>query len=235
MAITKVPGDGDGLFLPDDAFRSEAKGNRNVLASLAMRSRRLYELLTGTNPHASTDPPGTPRNPDGELGHNHSGPPWGVAFLHPIATISRKKASPGNIQMPTGWQVADLTTTNPFIIGPWVIRNRSYAKRPDPYTAPYSRAYLKLLAHRPTANPATLAVSMESFARDRKGTWAQGTHSASIAMTSTAETEYAHADLWVDLEPGLNLIKITFSSSAPSADAPIVDSLSLCQIVKQTH
>jgi hypothetical protein len=232
MTISKIPGDGDGLFLPDDAFRSEAKGNRNVIASLAMRSRRLYELVTGTNPHAATDPAGTPRNPDGDLGHNHSGPPWGVAFLHPIATISRKKASAGNIQMPTGWQVADLTTTNPFIIGPWSIWNRRYAKRPSPYTAPYSRAYLRIIAH--AAAVSTLDVNIAAL--DKDGSPKGGVnHVDSVSVTSAAETAYTFTTAYVDLDPGQNLIKITFSSSTTGVNAPIVDALSLCQIVKQTH
>jgi hypothetical protein len=134
--------------------------------------------------------------------------------------------------MPTGWQVADLTTTNPFIIGPWSIWNRRYAKRPSPYTAPYSRAYLRIIAH--AAAVSTLDVNIAAL--DKDGSPKGGVnHVDSVSVTSAAETAYTFTTAYVDLDPGQNLIKITFSSSTTGVNAPIVDALSLCQIVKQTH
>lgn len=53
-----------------------------IAMSLSGRVRYLYELATGTPAH--TDGAATSTNPQGYLGVDRSGPPWGDALLHPL-------------------------------------------------------------------------------------------------------------------------------------------------------
>lgn len=224
-------------FLPDAAFKSEAQGIRELLQSLAGRARVAYELAAGTNPYAATEPPASPYNPDHGLGHNHSGPPFGSAFRHPIATISRKKASAGNIQMPASWQAAPKidNTFAGFTIGPWVIWNRAFSRLPggSGMIPPYSRAYLRFIAHRLSSTPPTLTIAMRTLYADGS-LIGNSEHTDSIVITSTSETGYT-SSAYVDLYPGRNIVVIALSTTAAAANGIVVDSLSLNQIAKRSH
>lgn len=79
MAIEKAI---TSASLTKDQCKSLAPAYAEIAMSLAGRVRYLYELATGTPAH--TDGAATSTNPQGYLGVDRSGPPWGDALMHPL-------------------------------------------------------------------------------------------------------------------------------------------------------
>lgn len=225
-------------FLPDSAFASEAIGHADVPSSLAGRARVLYELASGENPFPN-EAPGTIKNPQGEIGHDHSGPPWGSAFLHPIATYSGKKDNSGFLQQTVGSQpVVNLSASSAApSLGPWVIWNRPFADVPVPFgtttanLAPYSRGLVRGIAHRTSASTVTLTVKLVTL--DYLGR-TLSSMSSNVSISSSTETMFSIDDAWFVLGPGRNIIRIDFSTGDAAAGIS-VDAIGVYQTVKRSH
>jgi hypothetical protein len=225
-------------FLADSAFKSEALAHASIPVSLAGRARGLYELSAGTNPFPN-ESPATPFNPQGNLGHDHSGPPWGSAFLHPIATFSGKANNAGSLQQIDGAQpvVQPASSALQKSIGPWVIGNRLFAKIPPPSgstagnLAPYSRGLVRGVAHRTGAGTVTLSVTLVTL--DYKGHQVSSM-SSSVSLSSSSETAFSIDDAWFPLVPGRNALRMDFSCSSASAGI-VVDAIGVYQTVKRSH
>lgn len=69
--------------LLDERLRAGELADVEVPQALAGRARWLYEHATGA-PATDDDEAGVPRNPQGLVGHDHSGPPYGSALRHTI-------------------------------------------------------------------------------------------------------------------------------------------------------
>lgn len=220
-------------FLPDSAFTAEAKAYNDIARSLAGRTRHEYELATGKNPFP-TEAAASPLNPDARLGHNHSGPPWGSAFLHPVAWVGGKKDSAGNIQGTR--QVATILPGLTVSVRNWVVLVRPFAPLPGPAVAPYSRLYLHLIAHLAFAGSSNLLISVR--ARPLNGPTGPK-RSFTRAITSTSETAHAltpavASTMWLSMVSGYNTVDIDFKNTG-SAQTILVDALVLAQMVKRSH
>lgn len=214
--------------LTDDRFCSEAIGRNDILGSLAGRARFLYELLTGQNPFPAELPASTP-NPQGKLGHDHSGPPWGTAFLHPVAWWSGQKADSG-LQQPTQPFVS-MVEGEPHRVE-LVLWNRPHVSDlPQGRIAPYSRLFLFFVAHVAGAD-ADLGIRIENLndgASDPRGV-TRTVSGSSAGYTTLPDSD---AGAWLQAGSGRNRCRITFT--AADANAPTVTAWALCQVKKRTH
>lgn len=67
--------------LIDERVQNGAQADAELAQVLAGRARWLYEMATG-GPAVSGEPSSVPVNPQGTIGHDHSGPPYGSAMRH---------------------------------------------------------------------------------------------------------------------------------------------------------
>jgi hypothetical protein len=154
MTVSRVGG--LDLFLPNDKVGSLVPARADIPRMLAGRARALNELVDGVTMVAG-EAPCIPPNPQGLLGIDFSGPPWGSAWRHPIAWGG------GRTTEETGWQGPDdhsplrHTAGDPAASLRWRIRNRPHATLPDGYLAPYGSVAL-LVRARVTSGTATLTV-----------------------------------------------------------------------------
>lgn len=141
-----------GQPLRQAQVRSLAPATADLAASLAGRVRYLYELATGVS--AAPDGGATPLNPQGRLGIDHSGPPWGNAFQHPVWIAEGFVNTTTNVY--GEGPLFSLTTSNKIqaIVARFVVRPFQYFP-----LAPYSQLYLTARGTRASgAGTATVAV-----------------------------------------------------------------------------
>lgn len=219
MATSRVV---SGQPLPDRAVRSQAPALAVVARSLTGHNRQLYELATGHNP-VSREAPATIRNPQGLLGHDHSGPPWGSSFLHPVAWFTGRQAS-SNIRGERQ-AVNDVTSENPRSLPPWIFWCPPFASLPHPHVAPRARLYLLVLAKASAGTP-TLTVTIASH-EDYIPT--PSSRDADLALTTTL-TGYDGPSIHV--RPGYNRADIKFEGSHSSNECVVV-AMALCVRVKR--
>jgi hypothetical protein len=211
--------------LSDAECRSLAPARAKRLAySLSGRARYLLEMLTGEP--AADDGGATPLNPQGRMGVDRSGPPWGDAHLHPVwsygvaipVTSVIFPAATG-----TYGHVLDLNTGTGFVrrltARFWV---RPHHSTP---TAPYSRLYLRATGTS-TGGTATATIRVYSTAEGEGGP----STSATVSTTGTAAFSTA---AWCIVKPGWNerLLEIEQTSST----RVLVGPMSLNQIVRRSH
>ena len=219
--------------------QAELKGTRPATAriaqSLAGRNRYLYELATGEP--AFADGQATPLNPQGALGIDHSGPPWGNAFQHPIWTADGHIGGSADIYGESV-VVSVPSSSTVTIIARFVVRPFQLSP-----LVPYSRARLAAVGR--TAGGAAVTTSATFAVYDGVGT---NSPSRTTTMTSTAgaiaglagnaytsiewvkrrDPEPTDAR-WVTLE---RRIEITETSGNGSID---IIAMSLNQTVRRSH
>jgi hypothetical protein len=221
-------------FLPDSAFAADARATADIPRSLAGRTRRIYQHLTG-DPLDDGEPP--PLNADARIGHNHRGPPFGSAFRHPVAWMTGKKDNAGNLQQVADNNVCSLaagTTDNPtsFSIRDWIIWVPPFWRPTNGDMPPYGKLYLKLYGFVSSAVNSDFEVTCS--ARELFGESGSPT---SQTMRLSTTTEAAATD--IDDEPfiftvgGYNAINISIAN--PSAQDVTITALSICQTVKRRH
>lgn len=218
-----------GDSLPDDVFRSQKSADPRVIRSLAGRTRIRYERATGRNPVLG-EPPASGLNPQGIVGHDHSGPPWGAAILHPVAWLVG--IAPNSADIQSGYFAARdaIVDDSARALGPWVIWQRPHAPLPSPAIAPYSRLYLYVRAFT-DAGTSDLTVAL----RSRQLFSAQSiSRTSTMGTVSTTEGALFKEDAYVDMVPGYNRIDLSLSGSHASNEITLVCA-ALCQIVKLTH
>lgn len=223
-------------WLKQSDVKGTAPATKRIAESLAGRVRYLYELATGDA--AFTDGFGTPLNPQGRLGIDHSGPPWGNAFHHPLWVQEGHPAGDTNIYGEK--LVASVpTSSTATIIARFIVRPHQVGP-----LVPYSRAYLAVVGR--TAGGAAAASTVTFRLYDGPGVdgasrTATFTSSATGAIT-TALTGSVYTKIepirrrrpsptearWVTLE---RRIEIT-NASANGMD---IIALSLNQITRRGH
>jgi hypothetical protein len=222
MSITRVVSHEP---LTDAECRSLAPARAKRLAySLSGRARYLYEMLTGEP--AVDDGGATPLNPQGRMGVDRSGPPWGDAHLHPMWTYAA--AGFGGVVYPviggthqmfiemSGGQGTFRRITARF----WV---RPHYGAPG---MPYTRAYLRGLVTRKGAS-GTATITVRVYGPD-------GESGPSTSATgSTTSTDAISLDAWCPVTPGWNerIIEIEQTSTVGCYVGPI----SLNQVVRRRH
>lgn len=224
---------GDRLFLDDGAFCGEAKAHATVIRSLAGRTRYLYELVSGTT-MLNSEPLVSPPNPEGEVGINLSGPPWGSALIHPIAWIGGRK-DPGTTVMagPRPLTRDGIPALQSWSLGPWIVKSRRYqplgSASDGGDKAPYSRARLHF---RGWASSGTVAGAVSVWSgRKTESNERTGT----ISYSSTTEAITSSSTVWIDLDPsGKTKVWITIGNT-DATDTLHITSLMAYQAVKRSH
>jgi hypothetical protein len=231
--------------LEDTHFQGEAVGKVEIAQCLAGGSRVAYELLTGTNPFTQ-EQAATRRNPQRHLGHDHSGPPWGSAYLHPVVWWSWCKQDTVNVIRPTTRTTEDVIfsggSASAGIYGPITFWNRPHASLPAPFGyAPYSALALIVSAHRKSATPPTVTAKVITIDRiSGEETTTQDTFTITSTSTLAYLVDTAGAvaagnrpACRCEAAGGRNTVRIEFTSSAASADAATIDGWCLAQMRKR--
>jgi hypothetical protein len=211
----KVVTDWD-FAIPDAKLRSHAPARSYIPRLLAGKAGALHALAVG-------DPSGAPAgmapvNPQGEVGHDHSGPPYGMAFRHPIFCIGGSPSSSDYTRLGE-WQIVygDSLT---FVFDYWC---RPYQTATS--NAPYSKCELTLFYYRAAGANRTVTAAIKSNDEDIQ------TESFTASATSaTAKT----LTTMPRMKPGMNSMTITLEVDAAS---PLVYVTGLAgnQIKKRSH
>ena len=114
---------------------------RRLATSIAGRARALYELASGEA--GATDGGGTPLNPQGRLGVDRSGPPWGDAHTHPMWSTEFLEATAGVAGDPQ--YLSTLTVQGQVYQVPCALYVRPFRVYES---APYSRGRVQIILER---------------------------------------------------------------------------------------
>lgn len=191
---------------------------KRIAYSLAGRARYLHELLTGRN--AFADDGATPLNPQGRIGIDRSGPPWGDAHRHPVwwaefaaGTLIYGEQAP--ISLTTQGQIERITAR--FFIRPHFRGNGR---------TPYTRVYFRGQGTRiGGAGTATATVRVYGPEGDRGPAMSAG--------ISTTGTGSFGTGAWCAVSPGWNerIIEFELTSTVGLDLGP----MSLNQTVRRSH
>jgi hypothetical protein len=196
--------------------RSVAVARNKIARSLAGRLRLIYELASGvTAVTGETARSGT--NPDGKVGANRRGFPWGPAFQHPL------------------W-IGEGCITTSSLVGerPWAVMSSSSDPRSwdlviavpqftERRLTPYSRAYFSCRVAAASASSTSCDVTLIANGR---------TQTAAVTLAVTADTTVSPS-VWAELRPGLNNVQLIIGP-ASGVDLTFC-SASINQIVERTH
>lgn len=214
-----------GLVLPDSRCRSLSDADAELARMLAGGARELWEHAHGVSAVAGEQPV-VPTNPQGQIGWNWSGPPWGSALRHPLAWWSGEAVAAG-IEQPA--PRASVTASRPTTIE-WDLWIPPHDLLPAPLVAPYSRAYLSILAAR-TAGAATPTVTVRAV-----NAWPlqqADDDGQTTTFTGPTATLQAYDTAYVDVKPGHNVVRITLSHAGSATIALL--SMVLWQAAKRSH
>ncbi len=220
---------GDSRLLTLVETMSEAFGLAAVISALAGGAAALHELAAGC-PLFDGDGAVTPRNPQGQLGVDLSGPPWGSAIRHPIAWFGSLKR---NTTRGYGHAAAvGFAADDPGIVDGWIFWNRPYDQLPIDgslfVAAPYSMGEIDIRAHLASAGSVDCTLKATQL-------WSQAEENettAAFTVTSTSEGNFT-AVAFVPLLPGINCVQLKFESA--DAIRAYVDCCVINQVVKRTH
>lgn len=201
-------------------LRTHAPAVASIAESLAGRVRYLYELAAGV-PAVPDDGVVTPLNPQGRVGVDRSGPPWGDALQHPIWIW---EGTPASTSIYGEKPIASLSTSGskasvrarmivrPFQLGPLV---------------PYSLGQLTVRGLR-TAGAGTATATIRTYA----GTVAEDP-ARTATLTMASSTVLSSTTVLIPLVPGYveRLIEIEATASVAFA----VTHMSISQIVRRSH
>lgn len=229
--VSKLGFDG---CMPDSQIRSESRGGIEIPRQLAGKARVLYELAAGES-GVPGEEPSSGYNPQGEVGCDQSGPPWGSAFLHPIAVWSGL-ADDSDVHQPASDLVCSF---NAGLLIPVVMHWRLWVKPFEPNLPgaepPYSRAQVWVRGHRFSGAG---AATLHGRARNKTLNETFQTEMTGVAGATTASTAevnlFSSAAFYVRLMPGVNDIVLTFIC-ATAAHAIQLDAVSLLQVAKRSH
>jgi hypothetical protein len=217
-------------FLEDAQASSLAAARAHPLAqALGGMARVLYELVAGVS-GVDGEPPASGTNPQGLIGVDLSGPPWGPAIRHPIAAFAGL-ASTANVIQPSARLNPKNVAGVPFLAGtgPWRVRNRPFDLIGGNVVEPYSRALIVVRAHKVGVTNASVTVRWRN--RGKGEAWT----STTISVTSTSETNFAFASTsFIALSGGDNVVEFLFEVTTSGAEI-VVDSILLFQAVKLQH
>jgi hypothetical protein len=212
--------------LTDGECRSLAPARAKRLAySLSGRARYLLEMLTGEP--AVADGGATPLNPQGRMGVDRSGPPWGDAHMHPMWTyaatlneivIYPTRSSPNRQALYLNNGVGTIAR----IVARFYVRPHYAAPN-----APYTRAYLR------GAGISDDLVTLSSASIRVYGPDGDTGPTSPDATVSTTGFDEFTLGAWCPVSPGYNERIIEIEQT--SANGIYIGPLSLNQIVRRSH
>jgi hypothetical protein len=213
--------------LTDAECRSLAPARAKRLAySLSGRARYLYEMLTGEP--AVDDGGATPLNPQGRMGVDRSGPPWGDAHMHPMWVFGMcfnevapiyPSLSGANRQ---GLYLNGGVGTIVRIVARFYVRPHYAA--PD---MPYTRAYLR------GVGISDDLVTLSSASIRVYGPDGDSGPASQMATVSTTTAATFSTGAWCPVSPGYNERIIEIEQT--SANGIYIGPLSLNQVVRRSH
>lgn len=185
-------------FLSAAATQTHAHAYSETAQSLVGRTRFAWELATGASA-VTGELPMVEVNPQGQIGCDMSGPPFGPALLLPVWEWV---GQPDGGVSPSNYLSAIGTTT--VRLPQFSLWNRPHAVRPDGL-APLQQM---VFSHRTQAGAGTSTVLTITFRNITNGT--EVVYTRTINTTSTVDyTETGY----VPLAPGLNSLQISARSS----------------------
>lgn len=217
---------GSFLFLPTSSTRVHAGAYSEAGQAWAGITRWTYEHATGA-PAVAGEAPAAPLNPQGELGADLSGPPFGAAPRHCVAwwlgdsssTGASPSRSPAN-----PWTALDDVEERQQV---FVIWNRPHAEREDGQ-APYQRLQL---TWRGVQSAGTSTVWRIRIVNQTLGGRAVTT---TRTIATTTDSSYAETTL-VPMAAGRNTIAVSFVRQSGAANTLNVTTLALANVVKRRH
>jgi len=190
--------------------------------SIVGRARAIWELATGLSPIA--DGGGTARNPQGRLGLDRSGPPWGDAHTHPLWTYEADAGLSAVVYgAPTPW--ISLTALGQVERRTVLINVRPFEGRT---LAPYSRGILNLRALR-IGGAGTATATIRCFA----GGDLSASTTGAISATSNTALQTSTSAPWVGLAPGP--VPFTFEVESTSTTGMEIWGAALSQTARRSH
>jgi hypothetical protein len=175
------------LALTPQATRVHAPARAEIPLSLAGRARAVWERLTGA-PAVSGRPASIPPNPQGSVGDDYSGPPFGAAQRITVWSWAGRGSTSAHsprtiLQSATGLALRDQEV--------WV---RPFAPLQPPLVAPYGRLHL-LLRLGAVGSGAT------GYRVDLRCATTGSATSATLSINA-ATADVADAALWITAQPG---------------------------------
>lgn len=212
----------DRLVLRDTETRSLAPALANVIKSLGGRVKFLAETAQGRSAFAG-EPASCPRNPQGLLGVDFSGPPFGSAWRTPLWWIG------GTQEDGTGdWQgqrqVATVTSSSGLNL-PIRFFNRMHA---GGIRVPHSRCYVSIRGYKATGTNAALTIRLGYVGAREAEPAMESTATSSVATDSTVSEP---TDAWWNITPGRNAIHLHLTTDHDF----VLTSIMGYQRVKRTH
>lgn len=208
---------GSRVWLKDAQACNLAHGRAELIQALVGRARALNELVDG-QPAVSGEASCLPPNPQGLVGIDHSGPPWGSVWRQPVAWLGGRGTDA------TDWQGPDDTTPIVHVSSrapaalKWNIWLRPHEVLPQGYIAPYGLLQMRLRAR---VRSATATLTVKGKVDDGPLT----TLSSSLALTTTMTNMTPATSLAFPGGGGrFYLVHLEFSTSAGTAE---VECLSL--------
>lgn len=198
---------------------------RNLAVSLGGMPRMLYELATGSD--AGQDGGASPLNPQGMLGTDLSGPPFGPAIRHTLCVVEGQ--GPQSNIVGEG-PLHTFSEDDEW----WHLPMRVYVR---PHVAqrgnePYTRGYLSLLYLLEPGGVGTGTGELYFYSASQIDSFTRQTPT-SLSSSSTATATEA-SGLWVPLVAGINQCQISVRSTSGSPFLSIVRA-SVNQIVQLEH
>lgn len=220
-----------GLRLPPSSFESLAPAYAETARSLAGRATELYELASGL-PAQSGEPPLTGVNPQGLVGWDLSGPPWGSAVKHQVVWFAGRSDDANLIQPETGARNGfTFSARHPATITLhfW---NRPFDELRPSAIAPYSRLHWVLRGVRLTgATTPTLTLrTWNNRMGQRRDT---GQNETQTAPAGT-EAQITVASLWVPCHPGWNIVNLEITLTT-TGYVGVITSGGLSLVEKRSH
>lgn len=185
-------------FLPAAATQTHAHAYSETAQSLVGRTRFAWELATGASAVAG-EVPMVETNPQGQIGVDMSGPPFGPALLLPVWEWV---GQPDGGISPSNYLSAVGTTT--VRLPQFSLWNRPHAVRPDGL-APLQQM---IFSHRTQAGAGTSTRLTITFRNITNGT--EVVYTRIINATSTVD--YSETG-YVPLAPGLNSLMVFVRAS----------------------
>lgn len=209
--------------LQDLDTRSLAPAHAVVLQSLAGRVLYLAELIQGRVP-VTLGRQVTPSNPQGLTGIDHSGPPFGSAFRHPLLTMGGcLEDASGDC---AGQRVVGRFSDADSLIIPLNLYVRPFASWGG---APYSRGFVSARVARVSGSG---SVDFDIVMRRRGASTTPSNATASVS--STTPTHVATGTAHFLLGPGHNALELEFRTAAASVEL-VVEQFQVWQSAKRSH
>lgn len=207
---------GSTRHLEETATAKHAPAVVEVAHSLAGRPRILWEMAHGESA-VDGELAMAPTNPQGSIGVDLSGPPFGACVLLPVATFAQGAAA--GIRPTSRWQTVDDTGVN-RIFSLW---NRPHATRADGL-APLQRLMWAWSGRQSGAGSTTWQID---FTTDT------GTASITRTIATTTLTTYEETTL-VPMAPGRNRVRIRMRRTSGSTTMNVLR-WSLLVAAKRRH